>query len=239
MKFTSALIIASVITFSFILVSCEVPQDKEWYDRTDGQTEFAHHVQAVSAPPLIETVLFENEQTASGDTEVVFKTNDSSYNENENFVHKLIPTKPYPEIITVQTSKQQGSRTAGYGLIFAARTSSNKVYFLAVLINTNKQYKVIRNYAGNFSEITGWKTCNYLKTGYGVQNKITVKAVQKTGSTTYEFELYLNDIKIEPVIYDTTLNKLGAYGYLVEIPATEDFPNKFVEVKFQDKTQTN
>ncbi len=223
-RLCAATLIAMIL---MLLQSCDVPLDHEWYERTDGSEYY--ETEGSPASFMIITKKFEKSDTADGKKKYIFKTNDSKFISNENIkVWEITDTStPYPTTVTASISRQSGSSTAGFGILFAARKSSGKEYFLTVMINTSGQYMIGKQVAEDFTVIQDWKRFDSLKRGYGVQNIIKVSL---SGNA---FNLYFNNVLAE-TFQDTIQPKLstGAHGYIVSIPPTENLPQKFVEATF-------
>ena len=223
---TKFIITACIFLISAILSSCDVPQDHEWYER-DWQTE-EFKVGAI----IEETENFKKSETSDGKKKYVFRTNDSKYIDNDTFCAWSITdsSTPYPSTVSATVSRQSGSNVAGHGILFAARKSGGKTYFLTVMINTSGMYMIGKHSAGNFNILQDWKRTDSLKKGYGVQNSIEVTV---SGGI---FRIYFNGVFTDS-FQDTiapVLSSGGAHGYIVTIPPTENLPQSFVEATFTE-----
>ncbi len=222
-----------VILSLLVLQSCDAPQDQEWYSR-DSELKYYEEksLHGTSSAAATITKNFEESQTADGKKKYLFKTNDSSYL-NIATVSKLTDTsKPYPTTISASASRQSGSSTAGFGILFAAQKPNGKLTFLSIQINTSGQYLISKWSGNSCTIIQNWTSSAYIKKGYGVQNTIKVELESSTNQAS-TFKVYFNNIytcnfqdTIQPVL------STGAHGYIVSIPDNENLPQGFVEVTF-------
>lgn len=222
---------AALLPILFVLLSCEVPQDQDWYERPESAARYRpQETRRDGAPPS--TVLFEESTAAGGGTEVLFRTNDPAYLFPGGRTEWRIADTSTSATASATVCRRQGSGTAGQGLLFAARSKGGKSYFLAVMVNTKQQYTIAKYLAGKKTVIQDWKSSGLLQSGYGVRNTIRVSA---SGG---DIAVYLNG-SLETTFRDTATGGIpalstGGHGYIVEIAPNERLPSGSVEVAFTE-----
>ena len=222
---------AVLLPLLFVLLSCEVPQDQDWYERPEsGITYHRQPPQGTDTIPV--TILFEEAPAPGGGTEVLFKTNDPAYLNPAGHAEWKIMDTSTSATASATVCRRRGSGTAGQGLIFAVRSKGGSFYFLAVMVNTKQQYTIAKYLAGKKTVIQDWKSSRLLQSGYGVKNTIRVSA---SGG---DISVYLNG-SLETTFRDTASGGVpalstGGHGYIVEIAPNERLPSGSVEVAFTE-----
>ena len=222
---------AALLPFLFLLLSCEVPQDQDWYERPESGVTYRSQGSRRDDPPP-STVLFEEVPAPGGDTEVLFRTSDPAYLNPAGHAEWKIMDTSTSSTASATVCRRQGSGTAGQGLIFAVRSKGGSFYFLAVMVNTKQQYTIAKYLAGKKTVIQDWKSSGLLQSGYGVRNTIRVSA---SGG---DISVYLNG-SLETTFRDTASGGIpalstGGHGYIVEIAPNERLPSGSVEVAFTE-----
>ncbi|MBQ9539131.1 MAG: hypothetical protein IJU95_07655, partial [Treponema sp.] len=195
-----------------VLLSCEVPQDQDWYERPGMGAAYHTHGQR-KTDTAVGTMLFEQSTSAEGGTEVLFRTNAPACLAPGGRTEWKVVDTSVSAAASVAVTRRQGSGTAGQGLLFAARSKGGKTYFLAVMVNTRQQYSIAKFLAGEKSVIQDWRSSGLLKGGYGVKNTIGVSA---SGG---DISVYLNG-SLETTFRDSSSGGVpalstGEHGYIV------------------------
>ena len=218
-------VFAVIMAMAFMIISCDVPQEHEWYERNAYFYEDEYN----NIMPKV-TDWFVESEAPDERKKFVLKTNDSKYLIPGGYTAYKITDKATVNSVTADVSKQHGSSTAGYGILFAMRKKNNSDYMLSVMINTQRMYSIGKFAEGNYIKIKDWTVSNCLKGGYGVSNRISVSTSNKiitvklNGVEVYTFQ----DTPTESTPALTT----GAHGYVAVIPENENFPESFMEVLF-------
>ncbi|MBQ3798752.1 MAG: hypothetical protein II837_00520 [Treponema sp.] len=214
----------ALLATSLLLLSCSVPEERDWYERGELYTERTGVSQA--------SELFTESKAADGTSIWHFRTNDTRYiREGGYAVWDIIGTQNSTDPVTIRAIRQSGSPTEGYGLVYFYRTSQGKEYMILAMINTMQQYTVGK-YAGNgYKAIIGWTHSSMLRGGYGSDNTIGLAY----DAATKVFTLRLNGI-VADTFEDAEKPRLttGRNGLVVCISQFEDFPASFVDVKFSE-----
>ena len=104
-----------------VLLSCEVPQDQDWYERPGMGAAYHTHGQR-KTDTAVGTMLFEQSTSAEGGTEVLFRTNAPACLAPGGRTEWKVVDTSVSAAASVAVTRRQGSGTAGQGLLFAARS---------------------------------------------------------------------------------------------------------------------
>lgn len=221
LKYTVFIIIAL-----FFLISCDVPQDLEWYERTDETFD------GKSGSTFNQvTDWFTKTETSDGRKKYILRTNDTKYIIPGGYTAYEITGTSNVSSVTADVSRQSGNGMAGYGIVFAARKRNNAVYMLAVMINIHGMYTIAKYKAEQYETLKDWAYSANLKSGYGVSNRISVTAATD-GSITVKFNGVTEYVFKDSASGGIPALSTGSHGFVTVIPPTEDFPSEFVEVTF-------
>lgn len=211
----------------FMVTSCDVPVDHEWYEReyeSYASTNYSGNIKKL-------TEWFVESEAPENKKKFVLRTNDTKYLMPGGYTAHEITNASTVTNVSAEVSRQSGSTTAGYGIVFAARKKGAAAYMLSVMINTQKMYTVGKFAEGNYITIKDWTITDCLRSGYGKSNKISVSVASDKSIT-----VSLNDVAVY-TFKDTPYGSIpalysGGHGYIVVIPEVENFPESFAEVTF-------
>ncbi len=177
------------------------------------------------------TVLFEEDEQKSC---YVFETNDTDYLTANGYTLWSLPyvnTEDDFVPYTVRATKQSGRSEAGFGIVFCEQEIDEKPFMLTVLINSNGLYAIGKIADGVFYHINdGWKKSDYIYSGSGVSNSISVMF----DSESKAFILRINNYDITTFTISENISfKNSRAGFAVVIAGNEDFPNNPVKVTFE------
>lgn len=166
----------------------------------------------------------------------IFETNDTKYLTPNGYTLWTVPqinTSENFNAISVKVTKESGRTEAGFGLVFCEQNIDEKLFMLAVMINTNGLYSIGKIYDGVFSHINnGWLKSNHIYSGLGVPNDISITF----NNTNKNFTLSINNYEITSFTVNEKITfKNSRSGYVVVIANNENFPSKPVRVTFENK----
>lgn len=165
----------------------------------------------------------------------VFETNSSRFISKKGYTvwtkSKINNSKIFEQINTV-VAKESGNKDAGFGIVFCEKEDENGFFLLAVLINVKGMYTVGKYESGEFTSIVSWRSSGRLRTGYGVNNQISVSYIKETK----EFSLSFNGQEVKRFSTGIDMDFLGTgCGYVTVISDSEKFPEVPVKVVFENK----
>lgn len=133
---------------------------------------------------------------------------------------------------TVSLIKHSGDSVAGYGIVVCHAYREDYGYtMVTVMINTQGRYTVGKVIGANYESVIGWKNCNHLRKGKGVENKIFLSYDKEQK----KYTLFINDLEIESFTINDPAHESGRSGYIVVISPQDDFPFVPVSVSFKEK----
>jgi len=165
----------------------------------------------------------------------VFETNSSRFISKKGYTvwtKSKVNDSDLFETINVVAVKESGNRDAGFGIVFCEKEDENGFFLLAVLINVKGMYTVGKYENGEFTSIVSWRSSGRLRTGYGVNNHISVSYIKESK----EFSLFFNGQEVKKFSAETDMDfSETGYGYVTVISDSEKFPEVPVKVAFENK----
>lgn len=105
---------AVLLAVPLLLLSCSVPEERDWYERGELYTDRAGVTQV--------SELFTESKAADGTSAWHFRTNDTQYIRAGGYaVWDIIGTQNSTDPVTIRAIRQSGSPTEGYGLVYFRR----------------------------------------------------------------------------------------------------------------------
>ncbi len=176
--------------------------------------------------PTIETELF---VAGSEPGSVVFRTNDPAHTgpSGATYWHMGSLRREPMNAVEVEMFKVSGDPGMGYGVTFAMRDIGT---FLLAQITVEGTWQIGRVVEREYTALTDWTASTELGTGY---NRINTVRIEYDGAEN-AFTLFINGVESwtfddDP---DQPLNG-GAFGHIVTLSPTEQFPNEEVHVEFR------
>ncbi|HHU37647.1 MAG TPA: hypothetical protein GXZ47_10555 [Treponema sp.] len=154
----------------------------------------------------------------------------SSYGYTLWSLNKKFQHEDFKERI-VFLSKISGDNIAGYGIVVCHAYREDYGYtMVTVMINTQGRYTVGKVIGANYESVIGWKNCNHLRKGKGVENKLVLNYDKEEK----KYTLFINDLEIESFTINDPAHESGRSGYIVVVSPQDDFPSVPVSVSFKE-----
>ena len=129
----------------------------------------------------------------------------------------------------IECKKVSGHQEIAYGLVFGAVDYEN---FYSLNISTTGYYTLSKRNSSNLMPIKEWERSDKLLTGY---NKLNNLKVVKAGS---RYTVFINGTEVHQFT-DSSINgnKIGFFAWVGD-ESDESFPNKPVDIRFREVTDT-
>ena len=162
----------------------------------------------------------------------IFETNDVQFSSSKGYTFWMTSEEnegaSFKEF-SATVYKESGREEAGHGIVFIAQEINGVQFLASVLINVKGMYIIGKVKDGVFERVCDWTDCNYIKKGFGVENKLSVSYSEEDKN----FMLKINDAFIKMFSMDEDFKIEGSKsGYVVVLAHNENFPDNPVKVVF-------
>ncbi len=132
--------------------------------------------------------------------------------------------------VTIEAKKVSGKSTLPFGMVFCMDDHGENGY--GFVIATNQTYCIFKFIDEEITLISNWTGTPYIYSDSGAINVLSVTRNKTTG--TVYFDINNNVVgSLSDLEYSG-----GSSGFFVSVQENEDFPNKPVDVRFKDVTQS-